>query len=153
MLPYNKLLFNKFYHFLSLYVRRKHKPSVKLQSVGTNRSNRFLTSATRSHICTRFVCYLHSKTSSPIIILLIPHLLVIHQWFIIAMYFILHFAYCGVSYYIILYCIVSYRIVSYHIVFIWYDMIWYDMIWYDMMWYDMVWYYMILSPRLWARGY
>ena len=54
----------KLYRLLS--VRRKHKPSVK-QSVDKNRSNRFLTSAIRSHICTRFGRYLHSKTPSRII--------------------------------------------------------------------------------------
>ena len=62
MLPYNKLLFNKVVS-LTQSVRRKHKPLVK-QSVDENRSNRFLTDAIRSHICTRFGRYLHSKTPS-----------------------------------------------------------------------------------------
>ena len=52
----------KLYRLFSL---RKHKPSVK-QSIDKNWSNRFLTSAARSHIYTSCGRYLYSKTPSGI---------------------------------------------------------------------------------------
>ena len=58
----------KLYRLLSLY---EENTNLRWKSVDKNRSNRFLTSAIRFHIFTRFDRYLHSKRPSRIITALI----------------------------------------------------------------------------------
>ena len=118
MLPYNKLLFNKFYHFLSLYVRRKHKPfgetAVSWYKPVKPVPDECNTLSYLHSFCLLFALenaksYNNSTYSAPACN---PSMVYYCNVF--------HFAFCilwcFVLYYIVLYCIVSYRIVSYRIV-------------------------------------